>query len=155
MAASSIPKGIRSSRCGVDLYYSKNINYIILISPKSPSTFHRMDSHTVGFSVISGEKARPLFIRSPLTEKKEQDWASGGLLRIGTWLDMTNRLRLLVSDILSAIWAVRFACASWLQRHFVRTMRIWSCFLLTERALLSGYIYYATKQRKGKSSIYK
>ena len=44
-----------------------------------------MDSHTVGFSVLSGEKARPLFIRSPLTEKTEQDWASGGLLRIGTW----------------------------------------------------------------------
>ena len=85
-AASSIPKGIRSSRCGVDLYYSKNIKYIILISPQSPSTFHRMDSHTVGSSVISGEKARPLFIRSPLTEKTEQDWASGGLLRIGTWL---------------------------------------------------------------------
>ena len=60
-----------------------------------------MDSHTVGFSVISGEKARPLFIRSPLTEKTEQDWASGGLLRIGTWLDVTNRCRLLVSDILS------------------------------------------------------
>ena len=68
------------------MYYSKNIKYIILISPQSPSTFHRMDSHTVGSSVISGEKARPLFIRSPLTEKKEQDWASGGLLRIGTWL---------------------------------------------------------------------
>ena len=26
-----------------------------------------MDSHTVGFSVISGEKARPLFIRSPVS----------------------------------------------------------------------------------------
>lgn len=71
-AASSIPKGIRSSRCGVDLYYSKNIKYIILISPQSPSTFHRMDSHTVGSSVISGEKARPLFIRARSLKKRNR-----------------------------------------------------------------------------------
>lgn len=88
-------------RCRVDLYYSKNIKYIILISPPSPSTFHTMDFHTVGSSVMPGEKACTLSIRSPLTEKPEQDWASGGLLRIGTWLDVTNRWRLLVSDILS------------------------------------------------------